>query len=146
MILGQKIQISCNFVCGQNGHGNDVCWCFEIVLKWSRPYMTSLSLTFFFYHCITRCWFPCPPLTLMLDSEGIILRLDSATTLYQKPFRGSRQVTSLVHCSQDHISLCDASILSKYYKDNILTNKISVFLNPHKPHFVVAFFEITKIV
>ena len=146
MILGQKIQISCNFVCDQNGHGNDVCWCFEIVLKWSRPYMTSLSLTFFFLSLHNKVLVSWSPLTLMLDSEGIILRLDSATTLYQKPFRGSRQVTSLVHCSQDHISLCDASILSKYYKDNLLTNKISVFLNPHKPHFVVAFFEITKIV
>ena len=81
----------------------------------------------------------------MLDSEGIILRLDSATTLYQKPFRGSRQVTSLVRCRQDHISLCDSSILSKYYKDNLFTNKISVFLNYYKPHFVVAF-EITKII
>ena len=86
-----------------------------------------------------------PPLTLMLDSEGIILRLDSATTLYQKPFRGSRQVTSLVRCRQDHISFCDSSVLSKYYKDNLFTNKISVFLNYHKPHFVVAF-EITKII
>ena len=105
----------------------------------SEPYL-------FFNHCITRGWFPGPrPLTLMLDSEGIILRLDSATTLYQKPFRGSRQVTSLVRCRQDHISLCDSSILSKYYKDNLFTNKISVFLNYHKPHFVVAF-EITKII
>ena len=108
--------------------------------------MTSLSLTFFFLSLHNKVLVSWSPLTLMLDSEGIILRLDSATTLYQKPFRGSRQVTSLVHCSQDHISLCDASILSKYYKDNLLTNKISVFLNPHKPHFVVAFFEITKIV
>ena len=33
-------------------------------------------------------WFPGPPLTLLLESEGITLRLDSAKH-YQKPFRRS---------------------------------------------------------
>ena len=109
------------------------------IYELSKPYL-------YFYHCITRGWFPGPPLTLMLDSEGIILRLDSATTLYQKPFRGSRQVTSLVHCSQDHISMRDSSILSKYCKENLLTNNISLFLNHHQPQIVVSLIKITKII
>ena len=37
--FGSKFQINCNFVCGQNGLGNDVWWCFWIVASSSRPYM-----------------------------------------------------------------------------------------------------------
>ena len=82
---GLTCDFGSKFLCvyGQIGPGNDVWGCFRVVVLWSWPYMKiSCTLTLgTSYHCGTYDWFP-PPLTLLLNSEGITVGLDSATTLW----------------------------------------------------------------
>ena len=93
---GLTCDFGSKFLCvyGQIGPGNDVWGCFTVVVLWSWPYMKiSCTLTLgTSYHCGTYDWFP-PPLTLLLNSEGITVGLDSAKR-YQKLFRGFHQGTT----------------------------------------------------